>query len=87
MKRNPSGGLAPACTAAPRARTGTSTIVLGELIDRFLGMDVEDASANFEALANLIGHHPGYRREARAMRRLVEARDTLAATTHEAQNL
>jgi hypothetical protein len=85
MTNRKTGGRAPkAHTAAPeRPRIGL--IVLGEMIDQFLDMRVEDATSNLSGLADLIEHHPGFQREVKAIRAMSEARDVLVRTSNEAK--
>jgi len=87
MNKSQSGSLAPAPTPAQPAREESSLIILGESINRIIEMKFEDATAQFHCLADLIAHHPGYRREAAAMRQLSAAWDILINTTREVSNL
>lgn len=72
---------------AKPARTEVGRIVLADVIERFIDMGFEDAIANFTGLADLIAHHPGYREEAAAMRKLEASRDLLAKTSWDTRNL
>lgn len=86
MTHRKTGGSAPKPHTTAPERPPIGLIILGEMIERFLDMPVEDATSNLAGLGDLIEHHPAFQRELRAIRAMSEARDVLVRTSNEARN-
>ncbi len=70
MPKQPKG---TPCPKPDRHHVEMEMIVLTDIYDRYAALSFEEATSHFEGLAALIEHHPRFRPEAAALRRMKDA--------------
>jgi hypothetical protein len=60
-------------TAETPAEMTPALIILEQEYQRIIGLNFESAVCDFDALADLIQHHPGFQKEVQAMRQIYAA--------------
>lgn len=86
--QNPSAEVTPGNSIpAPSVREDSAVHVLADVINHFVTVEFENTVARLHGLGLLIQNHPAFQQEVEAIRKLVEARDTLIAVTAESRSL